>query len=273
MKRIGVIADLHCGHRAGLTPPEWQWHPVSTREENAAKRNKWAKLQSALWYNYRKILREVRDVGKLDILFVVGDMVDGKGYLSGGTELITSDRIEQVAMAQMCIDALRKTCGKKGMKIVGVYGTPYHTGRLEDWENQVAKDAKFDKIGAHEWVDVEGVIFDIKHKVSTSVIPHGRFTGPARSALWNEIWSLYKMQPRADILLRAHAHYHVDCGDTRKRVMVCPALQGMGSKHGARQCEGYVDWGLVVFEVNRGSFDWKSYVVEIAEQRAEALVL
>jgi len=45
-KRVVVLADLHCGHRAGLTPPEWHWHT-----ENSFQ-SKWAAQQIETWNYY-----------------------------------------------------------------------------------------------------------------------------------------------------------------------------------------------------------------------------
>ena len=62
-KRVLVIGDAHCGHTSGLTPPKWQ-----TRD-----------CQSEVWEWYYHLVRTLNP----DVLFVMGDMIDGKGKRSG----------------------------------------------------------------------------------------------------------------------------------------------------------------------------------------------
>ncbi len=77
-KRLVIISDLHCGHRAGLTPPDWQ---SDFRKNSKTQRNKFAELQRELWQFYADTINDLRPV---DVLVVNGDAIDGKGSLSGG---------------------------------------------------------------------------------------------------------------------------------------------------------------------------------------------
>ena len=80
------------------------------------------------------------------------------------------------------------------------------------------------------------------------------------------------MQPRADIILRGHVHYYSYCGTPDKLCMTLPALQGMGSKYGAKECEGLIDWGMVLFEVeDDGSYRWHPFIHRIKEQATKAV--
>lgn len=258
--------DFHCGHLVGLTPPDYQFKFL---ENSTTKRNKWYKIAKSLWDNFDEILRSLP---KLDFLVINGDMVEGKGKLSGGTELITSDMHEQSDMAVAVINHIRKY-GKPGMKVVATLGTPYHTAPSGDeWEYIIQDKAQIDKMGAHEWLDVNGLIFDIKHKIGNSSIPHGRFTALARAGLWNKMWALdEKMQPKADVLIRSHVHYYRGIFSNNQVCMILPALQGMGSKYGAKECEGTVDWGMVLFRVkDRTDYSWKGYVRNLKTQSAIA---
>jgi hypothetical protein len=82
------------------------------------------------------------------------------------------------------------------------------------------------------------------------------------------------MRPQATIILRGHVHYTIDCGDPTWRAIILPALQGMGSKYGARQCSGTVDFGITVFDVeDDGSFVWKVETVRVEEQAVKVLEL
>jgi hypothetical protein len=106
----------------------------------------------------------------IDILFVNGDEVDGKGKRSGGTELISTDRSVQAEMAAFCIQYIGAP------KVVMTYGIPYHVGASEDWEDIVAEKVSAVKISSQEWPQVNGVTFDLRHKVGNTTIPYTKGT-------------------------------------------------------------------------------------------------
>ena len=117
-KRILPLGDLHCGHVAGLTPSSL--NPRYDDEE----RNAMSLYREGLWAWFMTHLAPYLPI---DILVVNGDAIDGKGERSGGTELITTDRNEQIYMAKTIIDWVNP----KEVHFVAV--TPYHTGVQEDW--------------------------------------------------------------------------------------------------------------------------------------------
>lgn len=267
MKTGCILADLHCGHVVGLTPPGWQ-----TAEDSAAstKREKYAAAQRESWQWYAA---QMRKHGPFDVVLTNGDLIDGRGEKSGGTELITSDRQEQCDMAvQSILRAMYPLSGKgKKSKLVMTYGTPYHTGKLEDWENLIARECEAVKIGSHEWIDVDGVVIDLKHHIGSSAIPHGRHTAVARDALWSLLWAERGLTPKSSVIVRSHVHYHQYCGDASGIRMTTPALQGMGSKFGSRRCSGLVDYGFIMFEACRGDFKWHTITTTLDCHRAKAV--
>ena len=249
-KRMLVISDLHCGHLAGLTPPRYQFKPKQDTL-SPTKRGKFCEIQSQSWNWY---LRNIRKAGPFDVVVVNGDAIDGAGKRSGGTEVITTDRAEQCDMAIRCIQPALQCKGKT--KLVMTYGTGYHTGNEEDWEGSIA-DALGGKIGSHEWIDLNGTVFDFKHHTGSSTIPHGRHTPTAKEVLWNKLWSAEDWVDEADVIVRSHVHYYQGGFDRSKLHLTTPALQGMGSKYGARRCSGLVDFGFLVFESDRkGEITW-----------------
>lgn len=255
-KRVVVISDLHCGHRVGLTPPKWQ---------SAIKGDKYYKIQMELWNEYTKAMKRL---GKIDVLMVNGDCIDGRGERSGGTELITVNRQEQVEMAAYVINFCNAN------KVVITRGTPYHTGYKEEWEDELARQTNCHKIGDHEFYTINNVVFDVKHNIGGSTIPHGRFTAIARDRLWNLIWSEYEMQPKADILIRSHVHYYLHLGEVDWDGFVTPALQGMGSKFGAKICSGLIHFGFIWFDIyNRPNkhgrkWDMDKFIIGVRSQKA-----
>ena len=267
MKRIIAITDLHCGHVAGLTPPQWQ---MSQYEESTTKRNKWAKLQMELWKEFTNLVEKWKP---FDVGFSLGDSIDGKGGKSGATELITADRNEQVDMAAEVHNYIRRSA-KPEFEWIGVYGTGYHVSAEggEDWETIVSERADFKKIGSHEWVEVNGIIFDLKHHIGSSTIPHGRHTAAAKEKLWNTLWAEKDYQPKSNVILRGHVHYANYCGGPGWIAATLPALQGMGTKFGSRRCSGVVDWGITIFDVREdGTFTMHMDVKKIDTQKVEVI--
>jgi hypothetical protein len=160
----------------------------------------------------------------------------------------------------------------KGVKQYGVFGTPYHTGYEEDWELPVAENAGWEKVGNHEWIDVNGCVFDLKHKIGSSAIPHGRGTAILRDMLWNDLWAMRELQPKARVMLRGHAHYYMGVDTDDCAGFICPALQGWGTKFGSRECSGLVHWGLMHFDVDqKGNIvNWGKHIKKIELQVAKA---
>lgn len=249
-KRIVALADMHCGHVAGLTPPKWQYR----RESDDAYLKHFGEMQHAEWQWYKNVCKELQPV---DALIVNGDAIDGKGEKSGGTEQITTDRREQTVIAADCIREM------KAKEVYLIFGTPYHGGNEEDWEAVLAQEVGAQKVGSHEWFDAEGLIFDCKHFVSGSIIPHGRHTSISRDKLWNEMWAAKGGQPLADVLIRAHVHYFNFCGEPGKLMVILPSLQ-LWSKFGARKQSGIINTGLVHFDVvSKDDYSWRPHLVEM----------
>jgi len=256
--RVLVGSDLHSGHIVGLTPPNWQ-----LKRTGVHQRDKLTNLQSNLWQWWVDTCKKLQPI---DLFIVNGDAIDGRGERSGSTELITADRNHQVDMAT---EAILKPRAKH---IVMTYGTGYHTGYEEDFETQIAKNVKADKIGAHEWIDINGKIIDCKHHITSSSVPHGRHTAAAREHLWNILWHEHEEQPKADIIIRSHVHYFDYCGGSDWLALTTPALQGMGTKYGSRACSGRVDFGVVCFDINSdGSYTWQPILAKIPLQKAQVL--
>jgi hypothetical protein len=254
-ERLVCIADLHCGHRTGLTPPEWQMQKGIN-----AFFDKIHDFESDMWKWFSGCAERCKPV---DILVVNGDAIDGKGDKSGGTELLTADRVLQGEIAKKCIQLF------EAKHIVIINGTPYHTGKEEDFEAVLACELKA-HYANHEFIQCGGVGFDFKHKVSSSVIPHGRWTAPRRAALWNSLQAERGLQPNVDILVRSHVHYYTLGEDQFKTVITSPALQGW-SKYGSRECEGTNDVGFLQFDCEDKNYDLTKYFFDMRNYGSEFL--
>lgn len=255
-KRILVMGDTHCGSLFGLTPTKWQ----IKKDVNPRV----AAIEKETWDRFRRIVRRLKPI---DILLFLGDGIHGKNPIEGARELITADRYEQT---EMFADVLTYVGAKDN---VAVAGTPYHVGHGEDFER-----ALIDKIGANfsyrQWVDINGCIFDLKHRVGSSSIPHGRFTALAKESLWAKYWEVEGMYPRADVFIRAHTHYYACCGDATYMAFIVPGLQAPGSMFGMRKMTGKIDWGLLHFDVAPdGAYSWEKHLRRLEATRNEPLVL
>lgn len=254
-KRVIVISDLHCGHRVGMTPPEWQLNKDNDLDA------KWQAIQAEQWHWYAALAKSLQPV---HLLLVLGDAVDGTSSKADRRDCIRDQRREQVSMATTCIDLW------KAKHVEMVYGTRYHCA---DWENDVALNCNA-TIGAHGWPTVNDVVFDVKHKVgSSSASESTRFTAIARSEQWNSLWAEAGRQPKGDIILRGHVHYHRAAkrkiGARTTWGITCPALQGVGTEYGAEQCEGTVDFGLLVFDIDGdGTVNWWDEMAVLPSQLA-----
>lgn len=250
-KSVILTGDWHCGHRTGLTPPKYQDNPNGKLEH-------FAKIQSITWDWFSGKIDSIRNNHGIDVLVLNGDSIDGTGHRSGGTELIHTDRNYQVEMA---IEAASFVDAKKHAVILG---TPYHVGESEEFERNIASELNATVCGHHEFIEVNGVFIDLKHKVGSSGIPHGRNTAISKTALWNKLWAEKGVQPKASIFVRSHVHYFGYSGDYRELRITLPCLQGW-TRYGAAQCEGTIDIGFVHMLINPdGSYSWTPYLLDMS---------
>ncbi len=264
-RTVVAIADLHCGHRAGLIPPSWQYSPIAEDPTQA----KWGKIQEELWSAYSQLASEYK---KPDLLIVNGDLIDGPGPKSGGTEQVTTDLQVQCEMARIAIELWEPK------RVIASYGTPYHAGFAgQDWEKLVIRvlgDGA--EIHSHPFIEVNGVMFDVRHYGGRPQLPYNKGTSLGKQWLYNLLWSIREEQPRAGVILRAHIHnagfvggYHPDWV-----AFFQPGLQAAGTIYSGRQCSNTVDWGIIAFSVSpTGTFAWDVRVAALQANRTEAICL
>lgn len=254
MSKLLLLSDTHCGSRVGLTHPDY-WSPEKTP---------FGKLQRETWSWFIAV---VRSIGPVDAVAFNGDGIDGSGVRSGGTEQITTDRIVQAGMFAECLNVL------KPKKIILTRGTAYHTGDAEDFEDLVTKSeclktaTKFLAMEDHAFFTFGGVTFSMKHHIGTSGIPHGRATALLREGVWNAMLAEIEQEPRADVLVRSHAHYFMHVDDGNRLGFILPALQSRGTKYGLRRCSGATAFGLVEMDCERGVKSWRRHLLKVQSAR------
>lgn len=264
MKKIAVVSDMHCGSIVGLTPPEYSADQIHEKH---------ALVRKQCWEFYAN---KAKELGPFDVVLANGDLIEGKGFRSEGVEVMVPDRHDQAKMAIRCLTEIMGS----DTNLIMTYGTDYHTGAGEDYERVVFetlrgddKEDEWGSIGAIAHFEVEGVTFEAKHHIGSSQVPHTRHTAVARDRLWNVLWSERGQMPKADVLIRSHTHYYNYAGGPDWVGITTPALQGFGTRYGARRMSGIVDFGFLVFTVNEGRFSWQPAIVGIKAQHAKVVSL
>jgi hypothetical protein len=243
-KKIVAIADMHCGHVHGLTPPEWQ----SDRYPS----------QKILWDSYVKL---VHKVGKVDLVVLNGDALEGKGRRNEGIELITSDRDVQCDMAVEAMGIFNAS------RFHMTYGTPYHTGCGENFEHNIAS-ALGATIESRAALDINGLLFDIRHFAPASQTP----MGPTSLLQREKIMAILDERiPKGGISVRSHIHKFYAAMDHHGAVFTTPCLQ-THSDFGSRKCSGDIDLGFMVFNVaSARSWSWEVHSIDVKLFRREAI--
>lgn len=251
------MGDTHCGSLIGLTPPAWRTPEAIDARAAAFQRESWA------WFS--KVVAPYRGI---DVLIANGDMIDGCGDRSGGTEEITTDRNKQAKMAAEILDLIAPKA------IVATYGTGYHTGQAEDFEDhifpQMRHRPKLCVMESEAFFEHEGVVFDVRHHIGTSSVAHGRATALLKEHVWNALLAEIGKSHRAQVIMRNHAHYFMQVFDGYRLGLILPALQGRGTKYGSRRCGGDTAFGIVPIECRRGEVvTWRAHLLNAASQRPQ----
>jgi len=259
MRRMLIISDTHCGSKAGLTPPGHRSSKLSSRNRERS----FAEQQTIMWDWFDE---EVGKLGKIDVLVVAGDMIDGPDTKTLGSQQITTDSIEQ---AYMACDIVKRI---NADKVEMLYGTNYHTGYSTDFEEIISREVGAEKIEAEGDYGFEGVNFNVRHYAPGSSTPYGKGTPLSKERVWQELKSQRYGVPSCDVLIRAHNHYYVAIEEYSGLCISLPCLQGYGTKYGSRVCSRDINIGFVHFDCENGDYKWKPTLLNmelIAPQRKQ----
>jgi len=247
-KRVLLASDTHCGHIAGLTPPEYHLN------EDHPRLGHFAKFQNETWLWF---YNEIERLKPFDIAIWNGDLIDGKGRRSGGTELLTTDRNIQVDMAS---EIIWKVGAKKD---VLTYGTSYHTGQEEDFERKISDNVNAEAIKPELNLDINGIILNVKHHTIPSSSPYGQGTPLLKDQLYQMLWAEHEERPKANIVVRSHIHEYLKIDSRNGIALVLPALQGAMTKYGQRRCAKVVDFGFAYVDIYpNGEFDLQVQIMK-----------
>jgi hypothetical protein len=249
--------DTHSGHECGLTPPDWQSRTDSGNPHIAHI----AEIQNKMWKFFTNTIKQY---GPFDVAVGNGDLIDGRGERSGGTEQLYADRKIQADMAIQVV----KTIGAK--KNYLIRGTGYHVSSDgEDWEDLIASSVGAD-IKDHAFIDINGWVFDCKHHLGSSSVPYARNTALSRDRVWSQLWHEREMVPKSHFLVRSHVHYAQYYETPDGANMTLPCLQ-FDSKYGKRRCSGTIDLGVVIFKLYKDNVQRIPVYLDMRFAKAQVL--
>ena len=242
-KRVLIVADTHCGHLLGLTPPQWRSNPA------------YKEIQKVGWDFYTE---QIKKLGHIDLCLCNGDLIDGPDVFRS-REYITDNTEDQVKMAIECVEAV------KADKYVFVRGTPVHVKTDRENENEIARHFK-GKIGDELKLDVNGCIIHARHTTGKSGTVYGSATSLQRSALVQLLNDEIDGNEKANIYVRSHAHEYVTVDRSICTACISPCLQFKGSSFG-RKCTGFYDYGLMWFDINPdGHFKYDKEILTLSKK-------
>jgi hypothetical protein len=257
--KIFIASDTHCGHDVGLTTPEFNWKP-SERASRAEHKAYEFRVKGWEWFS-----KEVEKFGPFDEAIWNGDIVDGSGDSSGGTE--DQELPVQVEMAVAVVNFVNSRVNHFNR------GTPYHTGKMKTtWEDMVCGMCKGATIGDEGHYKFNGLSVTAKHKIGNSSSPVSRYTALGSAAIKQLLWAETGQQPKANLIIRSHIHRCSEVSDPamNKAVWVTPALQGLGSVYGARNVDGLpVHFGFLVLHVeDENNWGIDAHIASLELQKA-----
>lgn len=203
LDKHGFLADLHCGSKEGLRPPSW-WN------KKTPDAIKWMWDRHLIYRDYLKSL-------KLDALWLVGDLTQGKNLRDGATGLITADMSEQVEMAIECIEEYRGVA-PVWFRVGGTVVHETSDGPLKAFDEhfglKIPPDRQF----------VEDVELRIGRCLHVSHHPEGKkalyfASMQERTAREAALASMLHGLPDAAFIV--HAHYHRKAQTMAYNKMVC----------------------------------------------------
>jgi hypothetical protein len=206
-KAIGFLGDIHCGSHHGLWPLD---------DLPGGKRG--SKYKGVRYLNscYANMIDQWPD---LDILILMGDLIDGKQRKSNSTGLFTAQLGDQVKGAIEVLTPL----SKKAKKIIRVKGTPYHEefeGALNDLDSQLGINLTDHVLN----LNINDHILNVAHHpVGGSSLYLG--TSVDKENIWSSVAAIEKSVPNIRWIFRGHKHTFIHQETVFKQVCLVPCFE------------------------------------------------
>jgi len=186
--------------------------------------------QSYLWECFLDMVKWAT-AKPLDAIVIVGDVVEGKQPKSRCAELCLPLMRDQENASKVIFRTLFSAA--KCSKIFFVKGTFYHDDEMGRSVDNIAEELKstaYEGLGVGTYakevldLDVDGCVLDFSHGISVS---GGLYRAVAidREALWSALAGKTGQAPKADVVVRGHAHYFVHIEHPSKHGIILPAWQ------------------------------------------------
>ena len=243
-----VVGDLHCNSSVGLLPYSVNLDDGGTYRSSKGQRWLWRN-----WLSFWDDVSTVAEKHKASVWTVFnGDWVDKPNGKFLGWQFITHNDSDikkmGIDVAEPALDVADRVFVNRGTKI--------HVGNLEE---QLAEDISAEKIGdnySSEFllIDVEGVLFDIRHHGPLGRLPWTRGNALNKRAI--ELLLLYTNQKVPQVAVQNHGHHYATSSEEYPiKVYAQPAWQLTPEyAHGMKIIEP-ADIGGMYFICDKGEYD------------------
>jgi hypothetical protein len=218
--RIGVVSDLHCGSIFGLLPPDFRSANEAVIKQNPGQAYLWeCWLHAAKW------------MGAVDALVINGDIIDGPQPAQRAKECCLTMMQDQGRAAKETVDPLIKET--KPNKIYVIQGSEYHddkSGEAAEGFAEAVGACAYSGLGTGRFsrevldLEIDGVIINFAHGISTSVGFY-RATALDREGIFSALAGKEAKMPKADCVIRSHAHNFVHVEHESKHIAISPCWQ------------------------------------------------
>ena len=251
-QRVLVMCDTHIGSDVALAPEE-----LILESNNRIMANE---IQLAILQEFYNM---IDDVGRVDLLILNGDLVEGTNYYGEGAGCITTSMNQQ---AKTAIELLSEI---KFRKVVGCRGTAYHGKKNPNLDHLVIEG-------------LGGVCMDeVSMKIGETRI-YANHRTPVRMARFETrpqsvaqdmlLAELNEMDfGHFDIICKAHVHYFVALDMGKSIGFVCPCWKGRDefAKGAANPFAFNPSIGYIMFDIeNDGSFSWTKSIKNLKGNNA-----
>ena len=224
-KAIIVVSDLHIGSHSGLCPES------GYLLDNGATQSQ-SILQAYVWncwgHFWKEFVPSVTKKCKDVIVVINGDVIDGNHHQAVDLvpNLVTQEREAVKVLTPIA----------KKYRTFMVRGTEAHGGKADQNTESVARQigAEPDEVGNNSvwqlWLDVNGVIFQFAHHISTTSSAAYETSAPMRELVSGLVESAQWDQRLPDVCVRSHRHRYIPVsiprsGDRDIQLIVTPAWQ------------------------------------------------
>lgn len=240
MKRILAISDLHVGSNVGLALPEFE--DDMTYIGNS--------VTNFLWENW---IQMIDRVGKVDAVFLNGDIVEGPNKAESGRGVWNTDIHVQAKAATQLLKMLKTD------SFYCTQGSTYHTG------NPSGDRIVCDMIGgnwleSYQFINIENLLFYMRHHGDFSSNPASR-TGPQQK----ESMVARSQDTKVDVFIRSHCHSFYGSVNAYDLSVNVPCWKGIDGYIGKKSIEK-PDNGYILFEVDGAEYDWKYNIFNVPHQ-------